>query len=151
MSRGGLRTKQKARPDSVRKALRMEYVLGKRVAGYSYPEIAREAQALPAEERERLSISRAYDQRKVHADVVEALANVREHLAESVAELREIEYQRLQTLLKRLMEAAVAGNMEAIQTALSAHDRVVKLHGLATQEKPMDPESVPVLVVRAGG
>ncbi|MCX7939932.1 MAG: helix-turn-helix domain-containing protein [Thermoflexales bacterium] len=107
-------------PRRVRAAARRAEALRMRIAGASYREIA--AQLGVSHEAARQLVIKALEQ----------VSDVSEELR---AELRKLELERLDAMLRSLWQKVAAGNESAINTALRIMERRAKLAGLDTADK----------------
>ena len=114
----------RTRPSQI-KALEMRAEAVKlRKMGFGYPQIA-----------DRVG----YNSRQAaHQAVTTALAEIREHTAESADDLRTLEAERLDQLWQIAMTEAITNrDMRAIDTALRIQDRRAKLFGLDKADERM--------------
>ncbi len=118
-------------------------VIRLRVAGFNFREIAAEL---------RVSVSTA------HADYVEAMKKIRETTRESAEEVRSVELDRLDRMIRALETKAFGdGDTRAIDTLLKVSERRAKLLGLDAPEKHdiqagvATPEAAAALVRQAFG
>ena len=109
-----------------------------RITGMSYRAIAAELGC---------SVSKAYD------DVSAALAKLEAESAEKAAEVRRIELDRIDVMLKGIWPEAEAGDARKIETALKLMERRAKLLGIdaPTKQEVSGPDggAIPIEDARA--
>lgn len=123
---------------SCAKAASTVTALDLRITGKSYREIAAELGC---------SVSKAYD------DVSAALAKLEAESAEKAAEVRRIELDRIDVMLKGIWPEAEAGDARKIETALKLMERRAKLLGIdaPTKQEVSGPDggAIPIEDARA--
>jgi len=88
--------------------------------GYSYREIA-----------EKLDVSPS----QVHADVQKVLEEIRKDTAEDAEAIRQMELERIDSVLPMVLEQATSGELKAIDAMVKLMDRRSKYLGLDAAQK----------------
>jgi hypothetical protein len=118
--------KARTTSDLLETAERREHVLRLRRGGASYPEIAR---AMERQFKGRLP--NGWDQRYAYKDVKRELEKLRTEINDAAEDVRQLELERLDNLLKSLWEDAyVHGDYKAVDRVLKIMDRRARYLGL---------------------
>lgn len=112
--------KCKTSPSRMTAAVARDKAMALRLKGWHYRDIAKEL---------------GYSAARSYYLVSEALATLAAHTTEKAIEVRQIETDRLDAMLRALAPKIARGDTQAIGTALRVQERRAKLWGLDQQEK----------------
>ena len=126
-------TQSKTAARTLDTATRRVYVLNLRKAGMTYAEIAAATLRKFGEEQ----LPSGWDERYAHKDVKRELDKLQAEIAESVDDIRQMELERLNDLLKGLWPQVAKSNpkLPAVDRVLRVMDRRAKLMGLDAPTK----------------
>lgn len=127
-------------PRKINIAERRSLALDLRKEGWSYEQIStylRQQQ----EAGELDGIPARYNRSSAYKDVIAILNELHEENRGKAAELRALETERLNEIIAAFYPRAVNGDYGAADRVMSAHDRMVKLWGLASITIRRDKES----------
>lgn len=110
-------------------AERRRFVVAARLQGWNYRQIADGVAKKFADD-----LPKGYDERYAYKDFARELKKLQAEVRESVNELRLLQLERLDDLLKGVWERAKGGSTKDIYAALAIMERVSKLTGLDAPE-----------------
>lgn len=117
-----------AAPVKVNIKERQHLALMLRKQGGSYRKIA-------AQLREQPGITPQYSESMAHSDVMAALKELNEKIYEEAAEVRRLELERIDELLSKYYQKALAGDHNSLHSVLALMDRRAKYSGLYAPDK----------------
>jgi len=110
---------------------RRAHVWERRLKGYSYDAIYRDM----LENFERAVLPKDWSPRKVYSDCSAILVKIQDEYKETAAEMVDIELGRFDELLTAIWPAARAGDLNAVEKALSISRERRKMMGLDNPER----------------
>lgn len=121
----------KTRPQIIDASIRRSYVLEQRKGGLTYREIA----AAAINKFGTDDLPKGYDERYAYADVISELKRINDANAETAAEIKDVELQRLDRMQAAVWRKVLDGHEGAIDRVLRIMDRRAKLLGLDAPTK----------------
>lgn len=112
--------------DMLETAKRRSFVIKKKIAGHTYEEIVQ----LTIDEFGLDRLPKGWDERYAYKDIKRELDKLRRDLAQNIEEVRQLEIERLDAMLKSIWGKVEAGDVGAISRALRISKRRSELTGI---------------------